>query len=287
MKRQLKRLVKFLSQGRDRETGYGLPAFATSQQQPIGKEGDEIGPIYVFIRAWNRPLYLWACLDSLYRAIGNCQYPCRFILIDNSSTDPQVSEIVAGFERRHFFHAVHFMNQNSPRNQTMAFVRYRRELGKYFVVLDADIAVEPTEPCWLTRLIAIAEQRPKLAILGSVVDTRDFIATDWAERVAPEIPEQQLSNLIKTNSRERRQTISEREVIAPFEPAGRLLLLRTEAIDQIGLPIGNIRLCRAAKQAGWDWAIATGVRHRHLSLLNFFDYPDYDFAQLSYYLSGQ
>ena len=283
MKRQLKQLIKSLRQRRHHKS-FTQPSFARSPKRGIESVDEVIGPLYVFIRAWNRPLYLWACLDSLYRATS---YPCRFILIDNHSSDAQVRQIVAGFERRHFFHAVHFMDQNLPHNQTMVFLRYRRELGKYFVVLDADITVESTEPCWLTRLIAVAEKDPKLAVLGSYIDPSDFIDRQWASEAAPDIPNEQLAKLIKANSRERRQPISQQAVIAPYEPAGRLLLLRTEVINQIGLQIGNIRLCKAAREAGYDWGIATGVRHRHLSLLNFFDYPDYDFAQLGRYLQGK
>ena len=242
-----------------------------------------VGPLYVFIRSWNRPLYLWACLDSLYRAT---RYPCRFILVDNHSTDPQVRAIVAGFQRRHFFHAVHFMDRNTSHNQTMAFLRHRAALGKYVVVLDADITVESTEPCWLTQLLCIAERRPDLAILGSVVETGDFIEPGWAAQVAPDLPTHTLNRLIKANSPERRQAVSAQEVTTPFEPPGRLMLLRTAVIDQIGLPAGNMRLCRAVEQVGYQWGIASRVRHRHLSLLNFFDYPDYDVEQVRHYLHG-
>jgi GT2 family glycosyltransferase len=291
MKRQLKQLIRVLSQRRYHKRGHRKPSFATAQvaqsaeeKKATGRANDAIAPLYVFIRAWNRPLYLWACLDSLYRSTS---YPCRFILIDNHSSDAQVRQIVAGFERRHFFHAVHFMEQNSPHNQTMVFLRYRAELGKYFVLLDADITVESTEPCWLTRLIAVAEKDPKLAILGSYIDKSDFIDPQWASEVAPNIPDEQLAQLIKANSPERHIPPSSKEVIRPFNPPGRLLLLRTDVIDQIGLRIGNVPLCQAARNAGYRVGIATGVRHRHLSLLNFFDYPDYDFEQLRRYLRGK
>lgn len=275
-KHRLKQLANILRQRRQPKIG--------DQQLAFAKVAQMVDPIYVFIRSWNRPLYLWACLDSLYRSTS---YPCRFILIDNHSTDPQVRQIVAGFERRSFFHAVHWMDQNSPHNQAMVFYRYRSELGKYFVVLDADIIVEQTEPCWLTRLLQAAEQRPELAVLGSIIDTSDFIEPTWAQQMAPYIPMQHINRLIKANSPERRQPSAEQEVITPYKPAGRLLLLRTSVIDQVGLQIGNLRLCQAIEQAGYQWGIANTVRHRHLSLLNFFDYPDYDFEQLAHYLQGR
>ena len=54
-------------------------------------------PIAVIILSWNRPLYLWAALDSLYR---HTRQPARFILVDNNSDDPGVRDVVTGFTRR-------------------------------------------------------------------------------------------------------------------------------------------------------------------------------------------
>jgi hypothetical protein len=39
------------------------------------------------------------------------------------------------------------------------------------------------------------------------------------------------------------------------------------------------------RAAGYHTGIANGVRHRHLSLLNLFDYPDYDVKQVRRYLA--
>jgi hypothetical protein len=52
-------------------------------------------PITVFIHSYNRPLYLWALSDSLYRGT---RHPHRFVFLDMASDDPLV--LVAGFERR-------------------------------------------------------------------------------------------------------------------------------------------------------------------------------------------
>lgn len=64
---------------------------------------EAIEPITVLIQSRNRPLYLWACLDSLFTYT---QRPARFILVDNASDDPAVLEVVRGFERRGMFAAV-------------------------------------------------------------------------------------------------------------------------------------------------------------------------------------
>ncbi len=119
------------------------------------------------------------------------------------------------------------------------------------------------------------------------MDGSDFIDREQARRLALGLTDYELDQLVKARSPERNIPHSEDEIITPFNPPGRLMLLRNEALDQIGLRIGNTALCQAAREAGFQVGIAPAVRHRHLSLLNLFDYPEYDFAQLKDYLQGK
>jgi hypothetical protein len=281
--RQVTRILRRLTRQSATARGHAIPVRAPTQ---LGSRicGGEPEVVYVLIRAWNRPLYLWACLDSLYRFT---RHPCRFVLIDNASTDPLVRSIVHGFERRGMFHAIHWMERNHADNQRAVLDQYRAEMGRYFILVDADVVVEKAKPDWLRCMIDLADSNPQLAALGSALDAGDFIDPDWARRAAPAMPLEQLRALIKAASPERRTPASDADVIDPFPPAGRLLLLRSEAIDRIGLLTGNRRLCSAIRNAGYEVGIATRVRHRHLSLLNFYDYPDYDFANLRRYLGDR
>lgn len=242
----------------------------------------DVGAIHVIIRSWNRPLYLWACLDSFDRGTRSA---CRFVFLDNGSTDALVRPIVSGFERRGMFAAVHFMERNHAANQRMIVEQYRPAMGRYCVLVDADIVVEKTEPDWLQRMVAIMERNPRLGALGSVIDASDFIDPQRARQAAPELSDDLIDQLIKARSPERRLPISTAEHMDPIPPAGRLLMMRTELFDAVGLPTGNLALCEAVRAAGYGTGIANGVRHRHLSLLNLFDYPDYDLQQLRQYLT--
>lgn len=278
----IRRIARRIVPPRKREILRSVAAGLRHRRSPAaGVSSADIGPVYVFVRSYNRPLYLWSCLDSLFR---HTTYPCRFVFVDNASTDPLVRDVTAGFERRGMFHAIHFMDRNHSSGQNIAFFRHRSALGRYFLLLDADIMVEQTDPCWLTRLLQLAERRPDLGVIGSYVDIRDFVDPAAARRAGPHVPDAELDDLIKTHSPERRIPDSRREIIQPFCPPGRLLLLRTEMFRNQGLPIGNARICRVAQAAGFGHGIATRVRHRHLSLMNFFDYPEYDYAQLREYL---
>ena len=70
---------------------------------------DEAIPIFIISR--NRPLYLWACLDSLFKFT---RYPHHFIFGDNGSDDPAVPRVIDGFRRRGMFHSELLRPENDP-----------------------------------------------------------------------------------------------------------------------------------------------------------------------------
>ena len=231
-------------------------------------------PITVIILSRNRPLYLWMCLDSLYRYT---RHPARFILVDNQSDDRGVRKVVAGFERRGMLAEVQWHETNSPKRVAEAIGRYRDSSGDYLVVVESDVAVFDTDPCWLSRMKSIMNTYPSIGFLGSYVDGRDFIEPAKARQIAPDLDQYTLDGLIKAGSPERSlpRTPPYQDFIAPFNPPGRLIMIRRDIID--ALPFGtDYFVYDQAKAAGIEAGIATQVRHRHLSLLNVFDYPDYN-----------
>ena len=231
-------------------------------------------PITVIILSWNRPLYLWACLDSLYRYT---RHPARFVLVDNHSDDPGVRKVVAGFERRGMFHAVHWHETNSPKRLIEAIAQYRDSSSDYLAAVESDVAVFDTYPCWLTRMRRIMDRRRKIGILGSYVDARDFVDAAQARKIAPQLDQDTLNGLIKADSLERSLPLipPSDPVIESFGLPGRIALIRKSTIDAIPFAKDGI-VYQMMQEAGITAAVATQVRHRHLSLLNFFDYPDFD-----------
>jgi len=233
---------------------------------------DTQNPI-IFILSWERPLYLWACLDSLRRTTRT---PCRFVLLDNASTDPMVNRVIESFEGRDLFHRVHRRKDNSPHALMEAVEQHKAELGDYFGFVENDVVVLPSQPSWLEEFQARTAADPQLAMLGSLIDKSDFIDPEWAARRFPGLPEKQLEFLTKSKSTER--TLADHydePLIDVINPPGRLMFLKTEAILRTGL-LPDFRLSQAMKALGYRYAIATRVRHRHLSLANAFDYPEYD-----------
>lgn len=232
-------------------------------------------PVYVFILSWERPIYLWVSLDSLYRRTTT---PCRFVLIDNGSTDPLVHKVISGFERRSMFHAVHRMATNEPTNLHEVLDKYRPVVGRHFAYVESDVSIEaPIDACWLAAMVNLFDQDPSLAMLGSYLDRRDFVDFEAARRLVPDRSDEEYFDLVKGRSPERSLSLipPPEPVITPFNPPGRLLLLRAAAIAQTGF-LADWALHQALVSSGWKTGIATAVRHRHLSLLHVYDEPAYD-----------
>ena len=51
-------------------------------------------PVTIFVASWGRPIYLWMCLDALWR---NTKTPKKVILLDNAHPDPLITEVIKGF----------------------------------------------------------------------------------------------------------------------------------------------------------------------------------------------
>lgn len=232
----------------------------------------------VFILSWQRPLYLWACLDSLHKTTTA---PCSFVLLDNASADPLVQRVIDSFEARGLFHRVHRRSENSPFALTEAVKEHEAELGDHFGFIENDVLVLPSQPSWLEEFQSLCAADPKLAMLGSLVDKSDFIDPAWAAERFPDISPKQLEFLTKTKSKER--TLADHydeRLIDVINPPGRFLYLKTEAFLRTG-DLPDYRMSVAVKELGYSCGIATRVRHRHLSLANAFDYPEYDGADRS------
>lgn len=237
-------------------------------------------PITALISCRNRPLYLWASLDSLYRGT---RYPHRFALLDMASDDPLVGEVIAGFARRGMFSEVIRSPQNDPGELWKTIWSLVAGGGTFFGYIEGDVIVEDSDPCWLGAFVGLMEQNQKLAMIGPAIDKRDFVSWERARITSPSLDDERLAGLIKLHSRERDQNLDgagPSGLAYPHNPPGRLLLVRCAALARVcaGAAGTDSTLDRKFRDAGYETGIAPAVRHRHLSLLNLFDYPDYDTA---------
>jgi GT2 family glycosyltransferase len=236
----------------------------------------------VVIASYGRPAYLWACLDALYR---KTQSPARFILVDNWHPDPGVGTVIDGFARRGMLAEVHRFPTNSPDNLREAYAASLAAAGDEHVFLESDAVVSCVAGCWLAEMLRIFRSSPGIGMLGSLIDSEDF----QPERVSLSLNSAngQTRFLAKLDSPERgfkagdawhstERDFFPTEPPCPISnPPGRLLMLRTDAMRECGL-IPDGALATRFREAGFQPAVTARVRHRHLSLLNIFDYHDYD-----------
>ena len=157
-------------------------------------------PVPVIIVSRNRALYLWACLDSLFKFTG---HPSLFILGDNGSDEPLVRQVVEGFERRGMFHSVLFRPENDPDLLEVLVKAHLDLIGKYFAFVESDVMVLPQEPCWLSRYVTLMEADEKLAMLGSFIDQSDFVSVERPADLS-HLPGEATQFLIKSASPEQR-----------------------------------------------------------------------------------
>lgn len=230
----------------------------------------------VFILSYERPLYLWATLDGLYRATKS---DLRFVLIDSGSKDPLVHRIIDSFVRRGLLSDVVKYENNDTAWASAFFEEWHNKVGEVFFYIESDVVIKRSKECWAEKMLSVMQSDPLMAMLGSMIDKSDFIDPKAIElRLNRNLTEGE-KEYIKLSSPERNlKKVGPDNVVSPFNPPGRLLALRTKAVKE---HLENVmqwndhQMHHILRRNGWKTGIYGGVVHRHLSLCNYFDYPDY------------
>lgn len=246
-------------------------------------------PPTTYILSYERPLYLWATLDSLYRTTKS---DMRFVLIDSASQDPLVDRVITGFSRRHMFDQVIKLETNDSGWFGPYFAKELETVGEYFYSVESDVIIREEDTCWAARMRAVMQANPRLAMLGSAVDTSDFIDPEALEAHLGRAMNTEEKKQLKLTSPERTmEPIGADEVSAPwFNPPGRLLALRTDAMQAHVTKweeSSDYQMDLILKANGWETGIYGGVIHRHLSLCNYYDYPAYSMAERDQYMKSK
>lgn len=226
---------------------------------------------YCFILNWDRPLYLWSTLDSLFHYTKK---PLKYVLVDNNSTDPLVHQVIKGFERRGMFEDVLLFSENYPHRMQMVIEKYKEKLDNFFYFCENDVIV-PQNICWATNYEDIYKEFPKTGMIGSTCDVMDFPDVDRVMALHPELEGRQRIFYTKENVPERFVELdtSRPAVKASLEnPPGRLILYDTEALLRVGYNTDHV-IATKMTEIGYDWLITTAFRHRHIALEQVYDYP--------------
>jgi hypothetical protein len=252
------------------------PANVATALEPMAE------PMTIFVASYGRPLYLWQCLDALWR---HTHTPARVILVNQAHPSPLVDDVIEAFQRRGLLSEVIRFSTNSFSNIEMLFRQRLPDIGSLHVYLESDVVIQERSGCWLAEMVRIMVENPEIGMLGSLIDPRDFVPADQA--LALTHGDQHAANfLAKLQSPERgfleapewadpsRDFFTTEPPCPISNPPGRLLLLRTDIMRTVGC-LRDSLLASAFRRQGLRPAVTARVRHRHLSLLNIFDYADY------------
>ncbi len=229
-----------------------------------------------FILSWNRPIYLWLTLESLLR---NTSMDLNFVLVDNASTDPQVRQVIRAFEKRNMFSDVHLCSSNDPNRISKTLNDYKSRLGDFFFFVESDVQV-PENPCWASTYHELYLTHSRVGMVGSLCDPSDYIDEAEIRRAEPGLSPEEIEyySYGGTRSKERGAHLdpTRNATVGDFpNPPGRLMLLDTEAVERCGYQPDH-EMAKAMVKAGYNWYITTAFKHRHLSLMSFYDYPLHD-----------
>ncbi|MCX5946926.1 MAG: hypothetical protein NTY67_01630 [Cyanobacteria bacterium] len=239
-------------------------------------------PVVIFLTSFGRPLYLWQCLDALWR---QTLFPARVILLDNAHPSPLVGEVIEAFDRRGLFFEVVRFSTNSFANFQVAYQERLPGLGPLHVFMESDVVIQEHPGCWLATMVKIMVANPLIGMLGSLIDGRDFVTKEQA-LVLTGGDLDAATFLAKLQSPERgfidaplwadpaREFFPTEPPCPIGNPPGRLQMLRTDVMRETGL-LADGELAGAFRHHGMCPAVTPLVRHRHLSLLNIYDYREY------------
>jgi len=198
------------------------------------------------------------------------------VLFDNASKDPLVSQVIRAFDRRGMFAEVRLCGENDPNRVQKIFDEYQSKLDRFFYFCENDVMV-PAHPCWASVYANIFDSHPNVGMVGSLCEPDDFVSESDVRREMPNISQSECRYYCRTDSYGERDfsVTLDREIgSADFpNPPGRLLLLATEAVARCGVRTDHA-LANKMESEGFSWYITQKFRHRHLSLMSFYDYPN-------------
>lgn len=231
-------------------------------------------PHMILMLVHDRPIYTYMTLDSFQRAT---QSPYALVVFHHLSADPLVQKVLDSFVARGVISEIVEISDEHVDYPSILAAAMARGLGEkeFFYFLENDVVIEKADRCWIDRMQAAFRADPGLAMVGSAIDTSDFIDPEvLAAQMGRPLDEHELE-VIKARSPERGQRFENGTMVGTVHNVpGRFLGLRTKAITEGVLNVDWL-MDAALRQRGWKTRILHDVRHRHLSLLNYYDYFDY------------
>lgn len=221
----------------------------------------------------DRPIYLYMTLDSIRRATYS---PYHLTVFHHPSGNPLVSQVLQSFVARGVIDEIIEITDEFVDH--VKIVRTARDRGlrdhEFFFWFEEDVQIERGKRCWIEKMVEAFRADDRLAMVGSAVDKSDFISVKGLQaELGRELTADELK-LIKARSPERRQKFVNGEMTGKVHSvAGRFVGLRTAAITDDVINVDSL-MDRHLRERGWTTRTLANVRHRHMSLQNYYDHPD-------------
>lgn len=240
---------------------------ATGQRYPAE-------PYKIFMLVHDRPTYTYMTLDSLQRAT----YSPYWLTVFHHRPQPNPNDdVLESFRCRRVIHRIVELT-----NEFVDWPRLAHEvraslhpLDEFLFFIESDVIIERDVTCWIAKMISAMRDDQKLAFIGAAIDKTDFIDPEaLAAELGRPLTEPELS-IIKARSPERDQRFaSGQRLFTGHNVPGRFFGIRVAAISD-HLPAGDAQMDAKLRAEGWTTGILRDVRHRHMSLQNYYDYPEY------------
>ena len=226
--------------------------------------------IKIFIISKDRPIYLWNCLDSVYRLKSDHS---EVILFDNASNN-ETLEVIKSFDSRNLFKKLYLFDKND-KDIFHKTILHENCGGEYFIFIESDVEI-------LTKnfdliLLKLMEENKSYGFIGSRIYKEDFheiIDTNKNE-----------NHLLKKFSPEKNYNFDMSLKINNLQPPGRLVIIKKGLFTNFNKPLNDSDFHNYVLQKNHKCGISTEVLHRHLSLLNYFDYPQYNMKNRNNYFN--
>lgn len=231
-------------------------------------------PHMILMLVHDRPIYTYMTLDALRRATHS---PYVLTVFHHPSGNPMIPQVLGSFQARGVISEIVEITDTFV--DLVKILRAATERGlrdrEFFFWLEEDVVIERDDRCWIDKMLAAFRSDPRLAMVGSAIDKSDFIDPEaLAAQLGRALTDEERA-VIKAASPERQQEFRDGTMQGRIHNvAGRIQGLRTEAITEEVINV-DARMDAALRQRGWTTRTLEEVRHRHLSLQNYYDYQDY------------
>lgn len=212
---------------------------------------------------WNTRGMLFGCLKSVYATADGLQF--EVFVVDNASTDGSQAMVRERFPQVHLIENQENVGFACANNQAI-----RRGRGRYVLLLNSDTEVYPGA---LKTMVRFMDVHPQAGACGPQLVNPDSSLQISCHPILT--PEREFWRLLFLDRLWRRATYAQ-ERWDPETPRrvevvkGACLLLRREALDQVGLLdeqyfmyTEEMDLCYRLAQAGWQlwWVPGAVVKH--------------------------